>query len=132
LALVAETTTGALYSAEFMAKGGETPEDLGLVAAKMLYREVALGGTVDTLSQWIVLLLMTLCPEDVSKVRFGKLSEFSYFSRIIAANESIQFLRDLKEVLGVVFKIKPDDAETKTVLLSCLGVGFVNVNKKTT
>jgi RNA 3'-terminal phosphate cyclase-like protein len=40
-------------------------------------------------------------------------------------------LRDLKECFGVVFKIQPD-AESKTVLLTCMGIGFVNVNKKTT
>jgi RNA 3'-terminal phosphate cyclase-like protein len=78
LSLVAETTNGALYAVECVAKGGETPEDVGLKASKMLYQEISLGGCVDSMSQWIVLLLMVLCPEDVSKTRFGKLSEFSY------------------------------------------------------
>lgn len=77
VALVAETTTGALLSAERVAKGGETPEDIGIEAAKLLYNEISLGGCVDTVSQWINMLFMTLCPEDVSKIRIGKLSSFS-------------------------------------------------------
>ena len=50
----------------------------------------------------------------------------------------IQFLRHLKDFTGVMFKIQtqdkdPDD-DSKTggktkVLLSCVGIGFTNVNK---
>lgn len=44
---------------------------------------------------------------------------------------SIQFLRHLRDVFGITFKIKPDPA-TKTVFLSCLGTGFKNLAKKVT
>ena len=55
-----------------------------------------------------------------------------YFS----STNSIQFLRHLKEYFGVMFKIQAqqsgddgsNDGETK-VLLSCVGVGYTNINK---
>jgi hypothetical protein len=43
-------------------------------------------------------------PQDVSKVRTGKLSPFT-----------IQLLRDLNTFLGITFKLKPDPT-TKTTL----------------
>lgn len=120
LSLVAETTTGALFSSDAVAKGGETPEDIGLMSAKLLYHEISLGGCVDTVNQWIILLLMCLGPEDVSKIRLGKLSPMT-----------IQFLRDLRSVFGTTFKIKTD-SKNKSVVMTCLGIGYVNVNKKAT
>lgn len=50
---------------------------------------------------------------------------------------SIQFLRHLKEFFGVMFKIEAqqtDDNDNATgrenkVLLSCVGVGYTNINK---
>jgi hypothetical protein len=41
--------------------------------AQLLCDEVAQGGCVDSSHQPLTLLYMTLCPEDVSRVRFGKL-----------------------------------------------------------
>ena len=43
----------------------------------------------------------------------------------------IQFLRDIKTTFGTVFKVV-EDQETDTLLLSCVGTGYTNVNKKTT
>ncbi|KAI8343410.1 RNA 3'-terminal phosphate cyclase [Chlamydoabsidia padenii] len=91
LSLVAESTTGVLLSAEKAAEAGQTPEDVGIMAAKLVLNEIQLRGCVDTTSQWLNLLLMVLAPED----------------------------------------IKPDEA-TNTILMTCLGIGYVNHNKKTT
>jgi RNA 3'-terminal phosphate cyclase-like protein len=52
----------------------QNPQDIGTQAANVLLEEVAKGGCVDTATQSIVCLLMVLCPEDVSKLRVGKLS----------------------------------------------------------
>ncbi|ORY06632.1 18S rRNA biogenesis protein [Basidiobolus meristosporus CBS 931.73] len=120
LTLVAESTTGALLSAELAANPGETPEDIGKKCAKMLLEEVNKGGCFDSVCQWVGLLMMVLGPEDVSKIRIGKISPFT-----------IQYLRDLKSFFGVTFKIRPDP-ENKTILMACMGTGYVNVNKKTT
>ncbi|SAM08615.1 hypothetical protein [Absidia glauca] len=120
LSLVAESTTGVLLSAEKAAEAGQTPEDVGIMAAKLVLNEIQQRGCVDTTSQWLNLLLMVLAPEDVGKIRVGQLTPFT-----------IQYLRDLKSFFGVSFKIKPDEA-TSTILMTCLGIGYVNHNKKTT
>jgi RNA 3'-terminal phosphate cyclase-like protein len=78
LSLVAESTTGVLYSSEQAALPGETPEDIGSKTAKLLLSEISKGGCVDSLNQWLILLLMALGPEDVSKIRTGKLTAFTY------------------------------------------------------
>ncbi|KAJ1912231.1 hypothetical protein H4219_005681 [Mycoemilia scoparia] len=114
----AESTTGVLMSAELMGEKGESPEDIGARCAKQLLGEVEKGGCFDSMHQWMAFLFMVLSTEDVSKTRIGRLTQFS-----------IQFLRDLQEFFNVTFKIKPDD-ETNTLLMTCVGVGYLNVNKK--
>lgn len=41
---------------------------------------------------------------------------------------TIKLLRLLRDVFGVVFKVKPD-GESMTIVLSCLGIGFKNIAK---
>lgn len=45
----------------------------------------------------------------------------------------IQYLRDLDAFFGVRFKVQPqkgnDDASSGEVIMSCVGIGFSNVNK---
>ncbi|KAG0743932.1 hypothetical protein G6F57_005861 [Rhizopus arrhizus] len=120
LSLVAESNTDVLLSAEKAAEPGQTPEDVGIMAAKLLLSEIRKGGCVDTTSQWLNILLMILAPEDVSKIRIGDLSAFT-----------IQYLRDIKSFFGVSFKIQPDTSND-TILMTCMGIGYVNHNKKTT
>lgn len=119
LFLQAETDTDIRLSVEYIGKPGESPEDLGNFVSKLLCQEIQKGGCIDSNNQWLVLMYMALCPEDVSKVRLGKLSEYG-----------IQLMRHLDEFFGVRFKIVPD-YETSTVVLSCVGSGFKNLNKKT-
>lgn len=78
LALIAESNTGARISAECVGAAGELPEDVGVRAAKMLLEEIYKGGVVDTSNQTLPLLYMVLCPEDVSKLRLGHLSDYRY------------------------------------------------------
>ncbi|CAG8455460.1 7422_t:CDS:2 [Cetraspora pellucida] len=120
LSLVAESTTSALITAEQAANPGETPEDLGKRTAKLLLSEIRKGGCIGSPNQWLVLLLMVLSPEDVSKIRLGQLTAFT-----------IQYLRDIRDFFDVTFKIK-QDPESNTLLLTSVGVGYINYNKKTT
>ena len=101
LCLVAESTTGCLLSSEcaFQTKNTvqstelsvgkaeddliedytfETAEDLGERVAKLLLKEIKTGGCVDTTTQWLSVLYAALSPEDVCKIRVGKLSLFTY------------------------------------------------------
>jgi len=55
------------------------------------------------------------------QVRFGS----------VLTEPAIETLNLLKDVFGVVFKIK-EESETSSILLSCLGVGYKNMNRKAT
>lgn len=133
VSLVAETTTGCLISAEGAAitqsheedqddenrEAPVLPEDIGTRAAMQLLEEIKEGGVVDSTHQSLLFILCALCPEDVSKVRVGKLSP-----------HAILTLRHIKQILGVQFSIKPDPT-TGTVILTCVGSGYKNIFRKT-
>jgi len=119
LTLVAETTTGCFLSYEHMAQPEEIAEDVGTETTNLFLLETIRRGCVDSSNQSLMLLLMAAGPEDVSKIRLGKLT-----------NYTIEFLRHIKQFFGVTFKIEPEP-ETKTVLLTCLGAGFKNLSRKT-
>ena len=126
IALVAESNTGVLLSAEHTAGGpnapqGEMPEDIGATCAKLLLEEVRRGGVIDSSHQSLVLQLMVVGPEDVCKVRFG--SELT--------PQAILTLQLLRDAFGTVFKIKRDDSqEASTIILSCLGTGYRNMARR--
>jgi len=119
LSLVAETAKGCHISAEGIGSKGVLPEDVGRQTALLLLEEVFKGGCIDTSHQSLMFLLMVLSPEDVTKIRIGKLSAYS-----------IRYLQNLKSFFGITFKITPD-VETRTVLLACRGTGFKNLSRRT-
>lgn len=135
LLLQAESTTGTTLAAEVTLQQQrrrtdnahsvppprETPEELGQRGAATLLHEIYQGGVVDTTAQTPVLLWMCLAPEDdVSRIRIGTLSAYS-----VAA------LRLFKTAWGVECKLTPDP-DTKTVLVSCVGVGYRNLARAST
>jgi len=121
----------------------ELPEDLGKRSATLLLHEIFAGGCIDTSCQSFALLMMCITPEDVSRVRLGPLSQYTVVS-----------LRLYKEALGVEFKLrveeeiskgsKGDEDEDnfgndrrrnvaqKTVVCSCLGIGYRNMARAST
>ncbi|KAL7215141.1 hypothetical protein ACSBR1_027328 [Camellia fascicularis] len=122
ISLVAETTTGCFISAD-TARGDEEgeiedeekkelmpPVDVGEQIASILLGEIEQGGVVDSTNQGLLFILCALCPQDVSKVRVGKLSPYG-----------IETLRNIGDFLGVKFVIKPDPS-TGTVILKCVGM----------
>jgi RNA 3'-terminal phosphate cyclase-like protein len=52
----------------------QTPEDIALHAARLLLEDISTGGCVDSKHQWLVLLMMVLGKEDVSKCLMGDLT----------------------------------------------------------
>ncbi len=139
MALTAETITGTVLSAEVTSRPAGTdgpkeptlPETLGIEAAKRLLEEIFRGGCVDSTSQSLALLLAALGPKDVSRVVTGPLTDYT-----------VHFLRHLKDFFEVIFKLEnytgPDGEDTELylgadkVLLTCVGVGFTNLSKRTT
>lgn len=125
ISLTAETNTGCFLTAETCLPINKTktvlPEDLGVRASALLLEEIRRGGSIDSHSQSLALLMMCLGPEgDVSRIRCGILSEYT-----------ISSLRLYKHVLGVEFKLRPDK-ETRTIILSCLGTGYRNMARTST
>ncbi|XP_069620344.1 RNA 3'-terminal phosphate cyclase-like protein [Ranitomeya imitator] len=127
LSLVAETTEGYFMSAELASSPqgqGATvlPEDLGKNCAKLLLEEIYRGGCVDSVNQSLVLLLMTLGQQDVSKVLLGPLSPYT-----------IEFLRHLRSYFQIMFKIESKTFEERKgaekVLMTGVGVGYSNLSK---
>lgn len=80
LILVAETSNGCILASEKMAKPQQTPEDLAKEAVDLFLLEILRGGCLDTTSQSLAILFMALGPEDVSKVKIGKLTPYTYVS----------------------------------------------------
>lgn len=121
LTLLSESTTSAIHCAEAVSQPGASPEDVALVAARSLLSEIRAGGCVDQKHQCLVMLMMVLGTEDVGRCRIGPLSE-----------RSIQFMRDIRDVFGTTFKVvpaDPSDVDSKDLLISCYGTGYVNSNR---
>ncbi|TQD98437.1 hypothetical protein C1H46_016038 [Malus baccata] len=134
ISLVAETTSGCCISADTAisySRGEDIaeleddgkkelmpPEDVGVQIANVLLGEIEQGGVVDSTHQGLLFLLCALCPQDVSKVRVGKLSP-----------HGIETLRDINDFLGVKFVIKPDPS-TGTVIHKCVGSGLRNLSRR--
>nr|XP_023025774.1 probable RNA 3'-terminal phosphate cyclase-like protein [Leptinotarsa decemlineata] len=130
--LVAETTKGFTFSAEqvsnVVSNGDDPsiPEDLGTAVAHRLLYEIYFGGVINSISQSLAILFMALGDKDVSKIVTGPLTEYS-----------IWFLRHLKDFFGVTLKIEPQEDEENSgdgsakVLLTCVGIGYTNLSKRT-
>jgi RNA 3'-terminal phosphate cyclase-like protein len=97
------------------------PEDVGATAARRLLEEVSRGGVVDGAHQPLLLTMAALAPRgEMQTVRLGPLTP-----------PAVRALRDLKAFLGVVYTMKPE-TKSRTVVMSCMGVGLVNANRKAT
>ena len=105
--------------------GPELPEDVGREGAMMLLQEIYKGGVVDSMHQPLVLQLMVLTPEDVSKVCCTPFLHLCLLKCLILFSlpslhkskqvrfgtltaQSVQVLRLLREAFGVTFKIKQE------------------------
>ncbi|XP_003395162.2 RNA 3'-terminal phosphate cyclase-like protein [Bombus terrestris] len=127
--LSAETTTDVIFGGEAFsplmtaASLPCVPEDIGKEAAMKLVDEIYRNGCVDSAFQAMTAMFMALGKKDISKVVTGPLSP-----------AMIQFLRDLRDFFGIVFKIEPfkeEDEILEQVVLTCIGVGYTNISKRT-
>jgi len=138
LILTAETNTGVFLSAEVCSNPSGSnkptvPEELGVLGAKMLLEEIFRGGCADSCAQSLAALYMSMGPTDVSKFLVGPLSPYT-----------VQYLRHTRDFLDLMFKLetKNDEDETESdadlqtgadkVVMTCVGIGFSNLSKRTT
>ena len=125
LSLVAESSTGSLYSADLAspASGGVSPEDIGRQCAYQLLEAVSLGGTVSLAAAPTVLTLMAMGSEDVGRVQLG---------RDVIGNESLVGLaRDLKAFGASGWGVREaTNSQGGDVVVSVVGRGVGNVGRK--
>jgi RNA 3'-terminal phosphate cyclase-like protein len=93
--LVAETTAGCRVAAETLAAPRQAPEDVGAAAGTSLLRAVAAGGCVGVDAVPLLVVLMALGPEDVSRLRVPD----------PLSPQTVSTLRLLKEFFHVEFRI---------------------------
>eukprot|EP00126_Sphaerothecum_destruens_P015039 Sdes_comp8940_c0_seq1m360 len=96
-----------------------TAEEVGDIASRKLLHEISNEGCVATCAQWLALLYMVLCPEDVSKIKIGQ--------RLLPY--SVELLRNIQRFFGVVYKVKAD-SDSGAIICTCVGAGFKNLAKK--
>lgn len=122
LSLVAESNTGALYSADIASspKGGEIPEDLGKRCAYQLLESISQAGFVTNVSAPTILTLMAMGSEDVGRVCVGK--------DVLGSENVVQLARDLRTFGMSGWGLKEDDDHEAVV--SIVGRGVGNVGRK--
>nr|CAD2170937.1 unnamed protein product [Meloidogyne enterolobii] len=138
--ITASTTEGVSYFGEAMSNPKDSqkvqliPEEIGAEAAKRLLNEIYKGGCTDSSAQALATTFMTLCDKDVSKFLFGPLSFYC-----------VHTMRNLRLFFNHTFKLdelwklekKEFDEEKKRrctgsedkCLLTCVGIGYYNINK---
>lgn len=123
LSLVAESTTGSLYSADVASppNGGMPPEDLGQQCAFQLLDNIALGGSISLAAAPTVLTLMAMGSEDVGRLQVGR--------EVIGNEELISFGRDLRAFGASGWGLRESNQEGD-VMLSIVGKGIGNVGRK--
>lgn len=123
LSLVAESNTGALYSADVASdsNGGEVPEDLGKRCAYQLLESIAQGGFVSNVAAPTVLTMMAMGSEDVGRLAIGK--------EVLGTEQVVQLARDLRAFGMNAWGIKDSDEEGEA-LVSIIGRGVGNVGRK--
>ncbi|KAI4141567.1 MAG: hypothetical protein LQ341_003491 [Variospora aurantia] len=126
LSLVAESSTGCLYSADVVSppSGGIPPEDLGQQCAHQLLESVSAGGTISSTAASTVLTLMAMSSEDVGRVQVSR--------NVIGGEQIIALGRDMKVfgLSGWGFREATDSSND--VVVSVVGKGVANVSRKIT
>ncbi|KAI9828717.1 MAG: hypothetical protein M1832_001822 [Thelocarpon impressellum] len=125
LSLVAESSTGSLYSADLASppQGGRAPEDMGRDCAHQLLENVSLGGCVSLAGAPTVLTLMAMGSEDVGRLQLGR--------GVLATEKTIGLGRDLRKFGASGWGIRDVDGdESDAVIVSVVGRGVGNVGRK--
>lgn len=125
LSLVAESSTGAFYSADLASPpaGGQPPEDIGQLCAYQLLESVSQGGVVSLAGAPTMLTLMAMGSEDVGRLLMGK--------DVFGTEEIIGLGRDLKAFGASGWGIRDATGDRKDELVvSVVGRGVGNVGRK--
>ncbi|KAI9830788.1 MAG: hypothetical protein M1826_004422 [Phylliscum demangeonii] len=125
LSLVAESTTGALYSADVPSapEGGQLPEEMGEQCAYQLLETIAQGGCVPLSAAPIMLILMTMGSEDVGRLLLGR--------DVLGTEQMIGLARDLNMFGARGWALRDADPPGRGgIVVSVVGSGIGNVGHK--
>lgn len=126
LSLVAETSSGCIYSADSASpsEGGKPPEDIGQMCAYQLLESIDKGGCVSIEAMETVVTLMSMGSEDVGRIQLGR--------DVLANEHTVQLARDLKSFGAAGWGIREVDNEKGEgqLLVSIVGKGVGNVGRK--
>lgn len=125
LSLVAESSTGSLYSADVASppSGGTPPEDLGRQCAFQLLEVISLGGCVSPAAAPTMFTLMAMGSEDVGRLQIGR--------DVLSSEHVIGLGRDLRAFGASGWGIRESTAgDAGDVVVSVVGRGVGNVGRK--
>lgn len=124
LSLVAESSTGCLYSADVASPptGGEPPEDIGKQCAYQLLEAISVGGCVSRVAAPTVFALMAMGSEDVGRLQVGR--------DIISDETVVQLARDLSKLGAPGWGVRDSNDGDGEVVVSVVGRGIGNVGRK--
>ena len=127
LSLLAESSTGALYSADFASptSGGVPPEEIGRHCAYQLLESISLGGSVSLTAAPTMLTLMAMGSEDVGRLQMGR--------DVVGSESVIDLARDLRAFGASGWGIREaTHGQEGDVIVSVVGRGVGNVGRKIT
>ncbi|KAL9127303.1 MAG: hypothetical protein Q9217_003790 [Psora testacea] len=127
LSLVAEFSTGSLYSADVASppSGGIPPEDIGRQCAYQLLESVSLGGSVSLAAAPTMLILMAMGSEDVGRLQTGR--------NVVGSEPVIELARTLRAFGASEWAIREaSHGQEGDVIVSVVGRGVGNVGRKIT
>ena len=125
LSLVAETSTGCLYSADVVSPptGGERPEEVGKRCAYQLLETIDQGGVVPLAAAPTALILMSMGSEDVGRLQLGR--------DVVGSERLVGLARDLQAFGTSGWGLRDDpSASGGEVIVGVVGRGVGNVGKK--
>ena len=125
ISLVAESSTGSLYSADVASspQGGQPAEDVGRHCALQLLESVSAGGCVSLEGAPTMLILMAMGSEDVGRLRIGR--------DVLGREKMVRLGRDLRVFGASAWGIRDAGEEgTGDIIMSVVGRGVGNVGRK--
>jgi RNA 3'-terminal phosphate cyclase-like protein len=126
LSLVAESSTGCIYSADVASppEGGVPADEIGKQCAYQLLEKISQAGCVESVAAPTVLMLMAMGSEDVGRLALGR--------QVLASEEIIQLARDSTAFGGSAWGFRDASGENERgeVVVSVVGRGVGNVGRK--
>ncbi|KAL9104486.1 MAG: hypothetical protein Q9163_000579 [Psora crenata] len=127
LSLVAESSTGSLYSADVASppSGGVSAEEIGRQCAHQLLENISQGGSVPLAAAPTMLILMAMGSEDVGRLQMGR--------DVIGSEPMIELARNLRAFGASGWGIREaKHGPEGDVIVSVVGRGVGNVGRKVT